>query len=198
MGSGGWQYRPMTDDLMGLFATAAAEAEQVIAAIRPEQLDNATPCTDWNVRALLNHMVGGNLAFLSMVTGGPRPDRSATYIGDDPAADFRASVDALRAEFGADGFAARPVTTPLGDGVGAVLVNMRTTEFLLHGWDLAVATGQPRDFDPDVVRAVSATLQTQPIPRGPGSIFHEANAAPDGASAVDAVAAFTGREVPAV
>ncbi len=162
----------------------------------PDQFGADTPCAGWDVRELLNHVVGGNKFFLSRATGAASPSREDDFIGDDPLGAFRASVEELDAAFGQEGFLTRMVSTPFGEGPGAVLVTMRINEFLLHSWDLAVATGQHRDLDPDVVAYADKTLRGLSIPRGDGSMFGEEQPAPDGASTVDALAAYTGRRVP--
>jgi uncharacterized protein (TIGR03086 family) len=188
----------MTDDLTHLYAVAAADVDRLIAATAPEQLGDATPCEGWDVRTLLNHVVGGNAFFLARATGAPEPSRDDDFVGDDALGAYRASVAALTDAFGAEGFLAKPVKTPFGDGVGAVLITMRINEYLIHGWDLAVATGQPRDFDPDVVAFGEKFLRSRPIPRSDsGGPFGAEQEVPPGASAVDSLAAYMGRRVPA-
>jgi uncharacterized protein (TIGR03086 family) len=187
----------MTDDHMRLFAAGAADVDRIIAGIAPEQLDAATPCADWDVRALLNHLIGGNRMFLAMARDEPMPDRGQDFIGADPLASFRASVADLTEAFGAPGFAERTITAMwFGEVPGVAIVGMRRNEFLLHGWDLAAATGQARDFDAEVVAAADAGLRARAIPRGSGHMFDEEQPAPPGASAVDALAAYTGRRLP--
>ena len=187
----------MTDDHLRLFAAAVADADRIIAGITPAQLDDPTPCAEWDVRTLLNHLVGGNRMFLAMARDEPMPDRSRPFIGDDPLAAFRASAADLTEAFSAPGFAESTVTTMwFGEVSGRALVGMRRNEHLLHGWDLAVATAQPRDFDPAVVAAAAEGLRARPIPRGGGHMFAEEQPVPAGASEVDALAAFTGRRVP--
>src|SRR5207244_195131 len=110
-GGGGWQDRGMTDDHMRLFAAGVADGDRIIAGIGPDQLDAATPCADWDVRALLNHLIGGNRMFLAMARDERMPDRGRDFVGDDPLASFRASVADLTEAFGAPGFAERTVTT---------------------------------------------------------------------------------------
>lgn len=189
----------MTEDLTRLFVSVAADLDRTIAGITPDQLGAATPCDGWDVRTLLNHLVGGNAFFLSRATGTPGPSRADDFIGGDALGAFRDSVARLVEVFSAEGFATRPVSTPFGDGVGATLVTMRINEFLLHGWDLAVATGQPREFDPGVLAFAERAFHGLRIPRGKGDgvMFDAPQQVPEGASALDALAAFMGRRVPA-
>ncbi|HKE72665.1 MAG TPA: TIGR03086 family metal-binding protein [Acidimicrobiales bacterium] len=186
----------MGEDLNGLYAAAAADVDRLIAAVTPDQLAASTPCEGWDVRTLLNHIVGGNALFLARATGAPGPSRDTDFVGDDALGAYRASVAALTEAFAQDGFLAKPVTTPFGEGVGAVLVSMRINEYLLHGWDLAVATGQRREFDAGVVAFAERALRGADVPRGDGRMFKEEQPAPEGAGAVDALAAYMGRRVP--
>jgi uncharacterized protein (TIGR03086 family) len=188
----------MTDDVMALFRRAAAVTDSVIAAIRPEQLHNATPCTEWDVRALLNHVVTGNLLFVALATGAPRPDRTQDHLGEDYLGAFRDSVRRLTEAFEAPGFIDRTVPTPFGEGSGRVLVGMRFNEMIVHSWDLARATGQPTDFDPELAEQSLAWFRGAPMlsgARGPAGPFGEEQPAPESGTAADRLAAFVGRRV---
>jgi uncharacterized protein (TIGR03086 family) len=178
------------------FDRSAAVADRVIAAIKPDQLDDRTPCTEWTVRQVVNHLVTGNLVFVAMVTGGPRPDRSQDMLGDDPAGAFRDTLRRLRAEFAADGVLERTFPTPFGPGPGSLLVHMRVNEMLIHAWDLATATGQSTDLDPELAEECLASFRAgRPIPRGGESPFGPEQPAPAVATAADRLAAHMGRTV---
>ena len=75
-------------DPRDLHRRAGGMAADVIAHVRPDRLGNATPCTEWDVRALINHIVGGNLRFAAMVAGehGPGPDEDV--LGGEPLQTF--------------------------------------------------------------------------------------------------------------
>jgi uncharacterized protein (TIGR03086 family) len=187
----------MSEDMLAVFDRAAALADTTVAAVRPEQLGDPTPCTQWTVRLLLNHLVGGNLAFLSMGEGTPPPDRSADHLGDDYLASFRATVDKLKAMFGRPGFLEQPANTPFGPGTGATLLQMRFNEFMIHSWDLARATGQSTDLDRELAERSLAMMQAAlgQRPRDENLPFGPEQSAPDGAPAADRLAAFVGRVV---
>ena len=157
------------------FDRAAAVADSVIAAVKPDQLDDPTPCTEWSVRQLISHVVTGNLMFTSMVTGGPRPDRNQDQLGDDPLGAFRATARDLRAAFSAEGALDRTYLTPFGEGPGAVLVNMRVVEMTVHSWDIAKATGQSTELDPPLAEwGLRSLRDALPADRA-GSPFGAAN-----------------------
>jgi uncharacterized protein (TIGR03086 family) len=177
------------------FDRAAGAADAVIAGVRPDQLDVDTPCSEWTVRQLLNHLVGGTLLFQRMTTGGEPVDRSADFLGADPAEAFRTGVAQLRAAFVADGAMTRVVTTPFGERPVAVLVDMRVTEMMTHGWDLAKATGQSTDLDPELAAHCLESFRAARATGMGRGMFAEAKEAPAGATVADQLAALAGRTV---
>lgn len=183
----------MTDDPIGLYTAAAGQAGRVVDGIGPDQLADPTPCTDWDVRALLNHVVTGNLLFAAMVAGTERPDRSVDHLGDDYRRAFHDSVDELSGAFAEHDVLNGTFPTPFGEGPGAQLVMMRFNELVTHGWDLASATGQTGLLDPKLAEISLGVLRAIPeIPRG-GMFAAELEAAPD-AGPVERLAAFLGRK----
>lgn len=185
------------EDPRELLRRAGEMTAGVIAGIGPGRLGDPTPCTEWDVRVLINHLVSGNLRFAAMITGEPGPGREDDVLGADPLAAFRGSVAALRAAFDADGVMDRTFRTPTGEGPGRMLAGLRVCELTVHGWDLAAATGQPRDLDPAVVEFASGVFRGRPLPRGGPAPFAAEQQAPAGAPAADRLAAFAGRQVPA-
>lgn len=185
------------EDPRELHRRAGAMAADVIARIGPEQLSDPTPCTEWDVRAVINHMANGNLRVAAMVTGGSGPDRSEDVLGDDPPTAFRDSLDRLCAAFDRKGVLEQAFPTPFGEGPGRLLVAMRVSELTIHTWDLAAATGQLRDLDPELVVFTDSAFRARPIPRGGESPIGPEQPAPSGAMAADRLAAFAGRKVPA-
>jgi uncharacterized protein (TIGR03086 family) len=174
---------------------ALAATEAVVAGIRADQWPAPTPCTELDVRAVLNHLVSGNLLFAALVRGEPRPDRGADHLGGDPLAAFRQAAGRLREAFAGPGVLESIYTAPFGTGPGAALVHVRTVETLVHGWDLARATGQPAAFPEDVAeRALAAAKQQLTArPEGPGAPFGAVVPVAEDAPAIDRLAGFLGR-----
>jgi uncharacterized protein (TIGR03086 family) len=183
-------------DARALHRQAGQMAADVISRISPDRLADPTACTEWDVRALINHMVNGNLRFVALVTGQPGPEPGEDGLGDDPLAAFQDSHGQLSAAFDREGVLEQTFPTPFGEGPGAQLVTMRTCELTMHTWDLAAATGQPRDLDPGLVAFTDKAFRARPIPRGGQSPFGPEQPAPEGASAPDQLAAYFGRTVP--
>ncbi len=134
---------------------------QVIAGIRSDQMGDATPCPDWDVRALASHIVGANVFFAAGVRGedvsGGLPDN---LLGADPVSSYRASVDAVLASMDTEGAGERLLPTRVGELPGSVVLGIMMTEQLLHGWDLATATGQYATLDPELVAMADGLIRS--------------------------------------
>lgn len=165
----------------------------MLANIRQDQLGDPTPCTDWTVHQLVDHVVAGN----TRMAGGATPAEH----GDDEVGDLVAahaeSARAAQARFAAPDGLTRMMDMPFGSVPGAVVIGLRTTDAIVHAWDLARATDQPTDVDADVAEAMLAVSREriQPGFRGEGRPFAAEQACDSGRPAADRLAAFLGREV---
>lgn len=177
---------------------ALAATDALVAAVGIDQWSAMTGCPGWTVRDLLGHLVGGNLTLAALLTGDASPDLAGDHLADDPLAAYRASGDALRAAFGQADAMDRMVTVPAGTVPGAVALHLRLTELLVHGWDLARATGQPisglpTDLAEQELAFANVQLGRIPPERRP---FASPQPVADGAPAMDRLAALLGRPVP--
>lgn len=185
----------MTENVLARFDRATAVADSVLAGVKPEQLGDPTPCTEWTLRQLINHVVTGNMMFLSTITGGPRPDRDRDHVGDEPLDAFRRTAAELRTAVTGEGVLERTYPTPLGTGPGSLLATMRAIDTTVHSWDVAKATGQSTDLDPELAQWALATLRAVLPADRQGSPFGDEQPAPADATAADRLAAFAGRVV---
>jgi uncharacterized protein (TIGR03086 family) len=180
-----------------LLSGIVTKTGDLVAGVSPDQLDASTPCPEYDVRALVDHLVGWIQSFAASANGTTfEGDPSAVRAGDDPAAEFRAAADRLVAGWREHGFD-RKVAIMGGDGQPAEMVfNMTVMEYLTHGWDLAVATGQPVPYTEaeaaDVLRRAEGTLPAQY--RGGEMPFGDIVQVPDDAPTVDRLAGFMGRD----
>jgi len=154
-----------------------------------------TPCTDWNVRDLVAHVVAGNRNFTKMLRGA---DPTSSIEGEPalPGPSLREAyhVDLalLLAAFNAPGALTAPVRMQVGTVPGLVALKARTTEVLVHCWDLARAIGvSPQVLPQDVATAMALFVRSHrfALPIG----FAAARPAPLDASPVDRLAALLGR-----
>ncbi|MFF2964560.1 TIGR03086 family metal-binding protein [Streptomyces sp. NPDC057963] len=168
----------------------------LIAEIRPEQWKEPTPCTEWNVRDVVRHLVGMDLVFAAMLEGGPRPERGADPLGDDPVRAYRASSASLQTAFARPGVLERSFRGPLGSATGAERLQIRLYDLLAHGWDLAQATGISVRLPEDLAEQALAFVQVQVSAQSRAGRFAEPQPVDETAPAIDRLAAFLGRPVP--
>jgi uncharacterized protein (TIGR03086 family) len=132
-----------------------AEFEPRLRAVRPGQWSADTPCDDWTVRDLVNHVVGGNRMAVSLLAGASADDARAIpghdYLGDDPVASFMDSADDLAASFRAPGALDRICHHRVGDIPATQLLGFRATDYTLHAWDLAHTIGVDEHLDDELV-----------------------------------------------
>jgi len=180
-----------------LLSSILSKTGDVVAGVAPDQFAARTPCPDFDVKALVDHVLGSTEAFAASANGSVyEGDPTAVRAGDDPAAEFRAAADRLLAGWREHGFD-RKVAFMGGEGQPAEMVfNMTLMETLTHGWDLAVASGQDVPYTEgeaaEVLRRAEATLPPQY--RGGDMPFGEIVPVPDDAPAVDRLAGFMGRD----
>jgi len=178
-----------------------SEANRVVSGITPEQLDLPTPCSDWDVRALLNHVTGGSDMFAEGVSQGAISDErvgellGTDRLGDDYQGAFAAATQRALDAFGTPGAAEKMVTLPFGTMPAGAALNIAIFDVTVHAWDLAKATGQSTTLDPEVVDPALA-VGTQMIgdDMREGGMFGAAVPIADDAPASDRLAAFAGRQ----
>ena len=169
-----------------MFERAAAAAATMARSVRPDQLGLPTPCTEWDVAALLEHMAGGPV-YLSTALGADAP--AAGW----PDAAVLAEVGARLAEPGA---LERRCVSPAGFewSVGEAAAGTAMDQ-LIHTWDLAVALDGERTLDAEVVDAVVAMfLPHMPDVGRQAGFVAAAVAVADGASPQDVLLGAMGRD----
>lgn len=150
-------------DVVELHRRASEEFVRQVAAVKPDQWDAPTPCADWDVRTLVNHVVGEERWTVPMMAGRTIEEvgdsLEGDLLGDDPAS---AAAHAARA-------AQNAVTEPVlrgatvqlsyGEEAAAEYTYQLAADHLIHGWDLAVAIGADARLDPEVVAAVASWFE---------------------------------------
>lgn len=163
--------------------SALAHTGRIIANITPEQMSASTPCSEWDVAALLGHTTGVVGAFSGAI-GGASPAEGASF--DEIAG---AAVEGWKA-FDLDS----AIDFPQPSTPGQVVAAIQIMDLLGHAWDLAKATGQPTEFDADLAAAAMTAAQMVVSEELREGRFDPAVEA-EGASATDQFAAFLGRQV---
>jgi uncharacterized protein (TIGR03086 family) len=182
------------------FAPATRAVAAVLGGISDEQLTAATPCPDFSVADLLDHLDGLALAFTLAARKAPLPDGGQPVVdGSQLSPDWRTEIPAALERLAAawtnpaayDGLTmAGPIEMP-ADIAALVALD----EVVVHGWDLARATGQPYDPDEASVLASLGFASSFEVPpeAGPGP-FGPPVPVPASASALDRLAGATGRD----
>jgi uncharacterized protein (TIGR03086 family) len=128
-----------------------------VHGVRPGQWNLATPCAEWDVRALVNHVVGENRWAVPLFGGGTIDEVGDRLDGDllgaDPAAAWDESATEALAAIDEMGAMERTVHLSFGDFPGREYAMQLFADLLVHGWDLATATGQDGTLDPELVAA---------------------------------------------
>jgi uncharacterized protein (TIGR03086 family) len=141
--------------LVDRFLLASRGFAHHLRAVPPDAWDAPTPCPEWDVRALVDHMTRGNLNHVGLLTGVTREEflarRDEDAHGADPVAAFTASVRACADAFAEAGALDRVVDYPFGKLGGRQALAVRTADSTVHTWDLARALGADETLDPGLV-----------------------------------------------
>lgn len=139
-------------DAIALYRAATDRAIAVVESIRPGQLASPTPCTEWSVQQVIDHLVGGTEYLLSAAQG-----RAPAQHANATAADYRCGVDDVLAALSLPGALERNCISPLGfEWPVSQAVAGTFMDVLIHTWDLARATGQDETLDAVLVDACTA------------------------------------------
>jgi uncharacterized protein (TIGR03086 family) len=152
-----------TMDLLDLDRRALDTTRAVVHGTTPSQLGLPTPCEAWDVRALLNHVLGNNHLYAAAASGGAVDwsTRDQDRVGDDPHGSYDTSAAAVTAAFAATDLAV-DVHMPFGVLPAAQAVAVHFVDVLVHGWDLAVATGQDPALPDDLAEVALGIVAAYP------------------------------------
>ncbi|MCC7105611.1 MAG: TIGR03086 family protein [Chloroflexi bacterium] len=177
---------------------ALEQASAVVAALTQSDLDKPTPCTDWDVRGLLGHMIDVCTRFSSAASGQPppTPSQDGMRTAEQLAAAYLAASSAALSAFRTPGALERTLTLRIGEIPASQGVKLVTADQLIHTWDLSIAIGRSCALDAELA-ALSLELMRQilkPGFRGPGKGFAEEVPCPPDAPVQDRLLAFSGRQ----
>ncbi len=174
----------MDMDLLDLYRRSGEWCGEKVAGAT--NLEASTPCDDWDVRELLNHMLDTQRYFAGSARGesvSPPASPPPHLLTDDPVRDFARARDEVTRAFGQEG-----VIEKTGPSLGIAF-----SDQLLHGWDLARATGQDTtmpDGLPEVAYSIIHGAFTDEQRQG---VFKPEVPVPSDATAQQRLLAFTGR-----
>jgi uncharacterized protein (TIGR03086 family) len=188
-------------DTVATFERVLDQTNAVVDKVDESQLGNATPCTEWTVRDVINHITGGATMFAECVEKGSVPDDLLPKLmgGDNLGEDFKGSYHAAaaraRSSFATPGVLDKMVKLPFGEMPAGIALNIAIMDVMTHAADIAKATGQT--IDDEEILGIALEVGRQLITddfRSPG-IFDAEQPAPPNASAAEKLLAFAGRKV---
>jgi uncharacterized protein (TIGR03086 family) len=184
-------------DLVDLHERALANTRGFVAGLATPNWDAPTPCAEWNLRELLNHVVAGNWWAARLASGATIAEVGTALdgdqLGDDPLESYDRSGAAAIAAFGAPGAMDAPCAVSYGPVPGSIYAGHRFLDVLIHGWDVAVATGQPATLPGDLVDGCWQVLEPQLDLLRASGMFGEDIAIPSDADAETRLLLTVGR-----
>ena len=180
-----------------LLTGVLSKTGDLIEGVEADQLGLPTPCEEYDVETLVNHLVGWLSLFEARGNGRPYDRDPASHrCGADPAAEFRTAAAGLVAGWEKYGFDREVAVTGDSKLPAGMVFNMTVMEFMTHGWDLATATGQPVPFTEEEAAETLARAEVTLPPqyRGEGMSFGEIVPVDENAPAMDRLVAFLGRD----
>ncbi|MEU6771907.1 TIGR03086 family metal-binding protein [Streptomyces sp. NPDC046759] len=182
-----------------VYTRATEQAAALIKTVRPGHLTAPTPCSEFGVRDLLSHIVGGTRRIAVVGEGG---DGLAVRPVADGVADeeWAQAYDDVRARalkaWESDERMTAQVRVPWGEVPGHGALSGYVMEIVTHTWDLAEALGHPLELDPELAEFALATARRvlpDSRPRDEETPFDAPRAAPEGADVYTELAAWLGR-----
>ena len=143
-----------------LFDRAIAEFDARVRKVGDDQWDNDTPCSEWSVRDLVNHVVEEDLWAPGLLAGktieeigGPNAFEG-DQLGSDPKGSWRDASSAASAAVHQEGAMEQTTHLSFGDFPGSFYATQLLGDHVLHAWDLARGIGDDDSLDGDLVRFV--------------------------------------------
>ncbi|MTD53689.1 TIGR03086 family metal-binding protein [Amycolatopsis pithecellobii] len=175
-----------------------AEFDRTVHLVKADQWDNPTPCTEWTVRDLVNHLVSEQLWVPHLLGGATLAEVGDRYdgdvLGDDPVRAWEESSRAARAAWTEEGAVDRMVHLSFGKFDASLYGWQMTMDLAVHAWDLAMGIGAPQPIEDDVAEELIPVVRPMIAAAQGTGILAPPVEVPDDASAPDRLVALCGRE----
>ena len=181
------------DATTALTRTNALVADMV-EQLTPEQRELPTPCDEWNVHELIAHMCGSMQMVAGALQGQAPPSEPPDFLAGGPAAGWAAARSAIEEAATPEALAATH-QMPFGEVPGEMAVAVIAADGITHVWDLAQATGIEHGISDELATfALQAWTPVVPAEGRSGDGFKAVVEVASGASVVDQLAGYTGRD----
>jgi len=181
-----------------LYLRSASIFGAYVEEIGDDQWHNPTPCTEWDVRALVNHLVSENrwapamLASKTIAEVGDAFD--GDLLGEDPKAAWRAALDEARAAITVSGSLEATVHASFGDITGEAYITQLFQDHLIHAWDLAKGIGADTTMDAELAPIAFEQMKPMIAALKASGVFGDPVELPDDAAVQARLLALTGRD----
>ena len=179
------------------FVRSSAFFGELVRSVGDEEWELPTPCSDWDIRTLVAHVVIGDAQIPGLFAGETVAfieEVDPSVLGLNPLASWRGTALAAIRAFAAPGSLNERYAHPLGNIRGRTVIGFRVTDSLVHAWDLGQALGEPVMLDPELCEycldfwfPMASTLESS-------GFFRAAMLPADGADAATRLLALLGRE----
>ena len=184
-------------DLLELQRRNARHFDDLVGRVGARWSD-PTPCTEWDVRALVNHLTVEQLWVPPMLEGATIADIGARFdgdqLGEEPAARWHEAMEAASAAWAQPGALERTVHLSFGDTPASEYLVQMVADLGVHGWDLARALDEPEAIDPDTVALVLGAFEGQAEMLAASGMFAPPVPVPDGADDQTRLLCLIGRQ----
>ena len=185
-------------DIVELHRRAVEWFGSNVAKVGDGQWGSPTPCDEWDVRALVNHLVSENLWTAPLMEGKTIAEVGDVYdgdvLGDDPKAAWTAASASALASTEPEGAMERIVHLSFGDFPASEYAYQLFADHLIHGWDLARGIGADETMDPELVDACATWFAAMEAAYRQGGAIAERPEVPEGADAQSKLLAAFGRK----
>ena len=146
---------PETTDeqLVDYFVRASASFGEMVRSVGDEEWELPTPCSGWDVRTLVAHVVVGDAQVPVLLAGEPVEyvaEYNPTVLGLNPLAAWRGTALAAIRAFAQPAVLEMRYAHPVGNVRGRTVIGFRISDSLVHAWDLAQALGEDVILDPEL------------------------------------------------
>jgi uncharacterized protein (TIGR03086 family) len=173
---------------------AVQHASKVVHGVKDEHYGEQTPCTEFKVKDLLNHMIGGLEMLRDAAAGGSPAMPDGDQFGADPGKEYDARSAKLLDVLREPGVLDRTWKMPFGELPGQMMAGICFVEHVTHGWDLAKATGQDTTISDELIAEARGVVEPMDAMWRMQGVCGPVVAVPETASETDRFAGFMGRQ----
>jgi uncharacterized protein (TIGR03086 family) len=184
-------------DLRALFTKASKNYEEAVHQIRDDQWHLPTPCAEWDVRALMQHLVNEQLWLPPLLEGKTIAEVGDAFdgdnLGDDPVGAWDAAIETSRASVSSLESLDKTTHLSFGDVPAEEYVTEMIFDLHIHGWDLRTGIGADTKMDDEITQPLFAWTEKTMAAYRAGGVVAPPPPIPENASLQTKMLALAGR-----